>query len=435
MFVYYFLKYLVKFAFQVFFRKVYFTGTQNIPRRHSIVFAVNHPTAFLDPIALAGILPHILHFMLRGDIFTTRLVRWFLAEIKTIPIFRFRDGFSSLKNNHSTFEIVYDKLHQKDNILILAEGIAKHEKKMRPIQKGTARMVFGTYEKHGKEDTIIIPVGVNYTDSDAFRSFMMVDFGRPIAMSDYLDYHAENPRKAIKKLTEAISEGMLERIVHIEDDADAEFTNVLLDIQRHNFRFPVLPVLDYRDRRLLEAELALTQRVNALDAEAKSSLQQRSLAYRDALRERGLDDLGLAQPQRHSWRNGLILLLGALPFALGYLLNILPLRLARYLADSKVTKIEFHSSVRFGAGAVGYVIYWLLALLVATIVGGSTGLAWVLCMPIFGFFALHYRDFYLAYRSAGKLSRIGAQELAQLQKERGQLLQLVTQSTAAVKVG
>ncbi len=425
---YYLLKYIIRSGFLIFFRKVYFTGSKNIPRRHSIVFAVNHPTAFLDPIAIASMLPHELHFMLRGDIFTTRLVRWFLKQIKTIPIFRFRDGFSSLKNNQNTFEIVYDKLNKGDNILILAEGIAKHEKKMRPIQKGTARMVFGTYEKHGKDDIIVIPVGVNYTDSDAFRSFLMVDFGKPLPMSDYMGYYAENPRKAVKKLTEDISAGMSKRIVHIEKDEDAEFTNILLDIQRNNRHTPVLPLLELHDHSLLDQELALTQGINAMEEEAKSVLKKRTLAYRDEVEKLGLEDLGLAQPYRRSFRNSLILLIGLIPFILGYLLNFLPFRFAKYVADQKVTKIEFHSSVRFGVGAVGYTIYWIIAILLGSLIGGWTGFAWAICMPIFGFFALNYRDFYQAWRAAGKLSSIDSQKQSELQKERQQLLQQLQQS-------
>ncbi|NNE28232.1 MAG: hypothetical protein HKN16_01255, partial [Saprospiraceae bacterium] len=214
--IYYIFKYPLNLALRVFFRRIFISHKERIPRGVPVVLAVNHPTAFIDPILIAVTMWPTLHFMLRGDLFGSRVARFFFDQIKTIPIFRARDGFASLRNNQEIMKYVNQKINRGSKILILAEGQATHEKKMRPIQKGAARMLFGAYDTYGRKDMVVVPVGINYTNSDEFRSEVMVDFGHPIPLREYLPLYQENPRKAINKMTAEISDGMRQRIIHVE---------------------------------------------------------------------------------------------------------------------------------------------------------------------------------------------------------------------------
>ncbi|MEM8909507.1 MAG: 1-acyl-sn-glycerol-3-phosphate acyltransferase, partial [Bacteroidota bacterium] len=184
--IYRILKVLVNIILKIFFSRIFFINKAAIPKDKPVILALNHPTAFIDPIFVCTHIEPITHFMLRGDVFSTPLYRWFLHQIKTIPIFRQRDGFANLKHNEATFDYCYRLLHERAHIIILAEGITNYEKRLRPIQKGTARMAFGAYEKYGNEDIEIVPVGLNYTDCVQFRSELMVEVGTPIAIKDYL---------------------------------------------------------------------------------------------------------------------------------------------------------------------------------------------------------------------------------------------------------
>jgi len=311
--------------------------------------------------------------------------------------------------------------------LILAEGIAKHEKKMRPIQKGAARMVFGAYEKYNDLNAIIIPVGVNYTNSDGFRSMMMVDFGPAIKVADYYPAHAENPRKAIKQLTDEISSRMYQRIIHIDKDEDAAFTEGLLEIHRHNMHHKVIPTVDKKNGKLLAVEKQITETINEMEATPKSILKEKVEAYLGKLKAAGITDIGLAQTQRYSWINTLILLIGFLPFCLGLIGNILPLALGRWVADAKVTKIEFHSSVRFGVGMITYIFYFVILLIVFALIWSWLGVLYAFLVPVFGRFSLFYRDFYLLWKEAKAVAGQEPASVLALQKERAVLLAEVLQ--------
>ena len=162
---YYILRVFIGFYGKVYFKKIYFSGLTKLPTDRPLILACNHPTAFIDPMLVGGITLKAKNFLLRGDMFGKgKLVESFLKSIKCIPIYRFQDGFASMKKNEASLEYCYDLLGKGENVFILAEGVAKHEKRMRPIQKGTARLAFGAYEKHKRKDIVVVPIGINYTD-------------------------------------------------------------------------------------------------------------------------------------------------------------------------------------------------------------------------------------------------------------------------------
>ncbi len=407
--LYYLVKYSSKIGFRVFFRKIYFHNEGKVPKGKTVIFAVNHPTAFIDPVIVPSLMGPIVHFVVRGDIFVGKFVLMILRSLKMYPIFRFRDGFSEIRRNQELMDGLQKMLADGKHILILAEGQTKHEKRLRPVQKGTARLAFDTIEKHGTSDLAVMPVGVNYTDSDQFRSRVMIEFGEPLILSDYDDVRAENPRKAVKRLTDDLQRELRKLVIHVEDEADDKLANGLLDIQRNDRRETIFPLLTPTNE-LWRQEYHWVESLNARSNEEKEQLKMLHDSYETILQSRGVDDLGVARADTYRPTNSLFILLGWPLYAIGYLLNVLPLAMAKRLADQKVKKIEFHSSVRYGAGLVGYLFYWLILMVVAAIIGTKWAwLAW-LSIPFLGFYALLYRDFLLEWQAAARFARLTPNE-------------------------
>ncbi len=187
------------------FRKIYFSNVDLIPDDHPVILAVNHPTAFIEPCVLACFQPYSLHFLVRGDFFAKPLFRYLLERLHMIPVYRLKDGgFTKVKNNYSTFERCYVALQAQKTLMILAEGSCTHEKRLRPIRKGTARIAFGAYEKYQIEDLRIVPIGVNYAAAESYRTDLMIEVGTPICLEDYLDQYQKEPQMAIRQLTEEV---------------------------------------------------------------------------------------------------------------------------------------------------------------------------------------------------------------------------------------
>ncbi|MEK7253838.1 MAG: 1-acyl-sn-glycerol-3-phosphate acyltransferase, partial [Bacteroidota bacterium] len=208
-----------KLTLAVYFRKIYLSNLDVIPKDKPVIFAANHPTAFIEPCLLACWLDRRLHFLARGDLYLKPWLRRLYDTYGLIPIFRLDDaGYGKLKFNFGSFDRVYNAFKEKKAVMILAEGRTKHEKRLRPIMKGTARLVFGAMEKYGDLDIHIVPTAVNYTNPDQFRSVAMIDFGAPIRASEYLEIYREHPFKAVTQLTREISKRLGERVIHVQNE-------------------------------------------------------------------------------------------------------------------------------------------------------------------------------------------------------------------------
>ncbi|MEO1623831.1 MAG: 1-acyl-sn-glycerol-3-phosphate acyltransferase [Bacteroidota bacterium] len=408
--------------FHLFFRKIYLSGLRELKSGERTILAVNHPTAFLDPAIVASFTNPTQNFLLRGDVFSSPFYRWLLRQIHTIPIFRFRDGYSSLKNNQSTFDYCYELLHQRKYLLVLAEGQTRFEKRLRPIQKGTARMAFGAYEKYDIEDIRIIPVGVNYTDAYRTRSIVMVETGEPIWLSSYMDAYRENPRKAHKQVTDEIARQLEQRVVHVEADEDELFADQCLEMQRNDLiGWTNWPATE-ESNELLRAEVGLARQINQLPEEDKAPWREETARYFDQLKSLRIDDLTLARPTVDDFFNLLLVLIGALPALLGFVLNYPPVGLSRRVADSTVKRKEFYTSIRFGIMLFGGLFYYLLLLPILLLIGHG---AWylLLAMPLLGICYVRWRERYQRWSYCRRYKQLPAVVRSGLQETRSALVQ------------
>jgi len=411
---YYILRILIGFYSKVYFRKLYFTGLDKLPKDRPLILALNHPTAFIDPILMGGATLQARNFLLRGDMFRKgKWVEAFLHNIKCIPIFRFRDGFAELKNNQATMEYCYDLLGEGQNLVILAEGIAKHEKRMRPIQKGTARMAFGAYEKHNRSDIAVIPVGINYTDSLQFRSVVYADVGDPIPIQDFLEDHAKNPRRAIKRLTDRLSKEMRQRIIHIAKEEDDELGHQLLVIAENTTREKAFPRFSY-EASSLSKDWELIERLNDLPEAIKNTLKSTTQYYFDRLKKLGVSDLGIAQSKYYSIGTSFLLLLSLPVFLIGLIGNILPIQIGKYYAEKAANTPEFNSSLRFAFEMLCYVLYFIILLVIAAIFGNWGHLLFVLALPLFGHLSLQWLDFFKLWKEGRKVKGLAPKELEEV---------------------
>ncbi len=403
--LYYTVRFVSNIGVRVFFRKIYVSNLDLIQDDKPIIFAVNHPTAFLDPVLIEAFIKTTVHFIVRGDVFNNKIARAILTDLKMIPIFRFRDGYSNLKSNQGSMDFCYKTLSQRKNILILAEGETKHEKRLRPIQKGTARMAFGAIEKYGDLDVLVVPIGVNYTDSNRFRSEVMIEIGEAIHVKELVPLYREDPRKAIKQLTDAIEVGMRKHVIHIADEKDDEMVNHFLMIQRNDIEKSLFPAVS-SSNELLKKEHGAVEIINSMDQKVKEQFRNAIQDYQRELNYHACKDVGIAQVQKYHIVNTLIIFLGFVPFVFGVIMNGFPLWVAVYFADSKVKKIEFHSSMRYVVGMLGYIFYWLLFFVMALVSDSNLFLSVVFIAPFLGMFSLFYSELLAKWRAAKRVNSL-----------------------------
>ncbi|HPK09706.1 MAG TPA: 1-acyl-sn-glycerol-3-phosphate acyltransferase, partial [Saprospiraceae bacterium] len=119
---YSFLRVLANIVIRLYYRRIYISGLENIPTDKPVMIASNHPNGFLEPIIMACIWPRDLSFLVRGDLYDNKFLQPLLKATNEIPIYRFKDGFASLRNNQKTIQTVVDQLKASRHIIIFIEG-------------------------------------------------------------------------------------------------------------------------------------------------------------------------------------------------------------------------------------------------------------------------------------------------------------------------
>lgn len=406
-------------ALKTHFRKIYFSNADRIPWDKPVILAVNHPTSFIEPCVLAAFLPKSLHFLARGDLFKKPIYAKILAALHILPVFRMKDGgYGKIKNNFSTLAKCFEALNEQKTILIMAEGSCIQEKRLRPLRKGTARLAFGTYEKYPDLDIQIVPVGVNYTYPNKFRSEAMFDFGEPIAVQDFVETYKQNTNEGFRVLTNELEKRLRERIVVINKEEDEALVENLLVLYRTDHADELLPILGGSEERLQD-EVRIAKQVNEMAAPLKMYLSKLSKAYFGQLKTNGITDESLLRSSFANMSNLIVLITGFIPFIIGYIGNYIPLRYAQHVMETKVKDIEDKMSVALAVAIAGFLIYYLLLIVFGFVINKLAFWILLLMLPIWGFFALVYREFYAKYKAAktaGKMDGNFRTELLQMRR-------------------
>lgn len=414
---------LARQALRLNFRRMYFSNFDRIPKEGPVILAVNHPTAFIEPCVLACFQARTLHYLVRGDFFAKPVYRFLLENTNMIPIYRRKDGgLTKVKDNYATFERCYDALHADRALMILAEGRCIHEKRLRPIQKGVARIAFGTYQKYGMEDLQIIPIGVNYTDSNAFRSELMIEVGEAIQMRDYLATYRDNGQRAIRELTDELARRLAQHLIIIDRPEDEVLTEHLFELHRHNQAYQIWPIASSLPQRF-RSEKQLADWVNAMEVEQKRDLKRRVGAYFSALENQGLSDFGLVQPQHYSPQNTVVLIIGLLPFGLGLIGNAAPVALARWVGQRLVRTVEFRHSVKLASALGFYLVYMVFLLALAVGSQNRNLLLGIVLLPFWGYFAILYQELWERWRMGRRVRQSPDQTIAGLRAQRQRLVE------------
>ena len=421
---------IAKVALATYFRKVYFSNQDVIPKGKPVILAANHPSALIEPCLLACWLDRPLSYIARGDIYLNSFwVRTLYRMYNMVPVFRMQDaGYGHIKDNYESFEKCFDALNDNRVLMILAEGKTIHEKRMRPIMKGTARIIFGAMEKYGDLNIHVVPTGINYSNPDQFRSIAMVDFGEPIRVREYYELYKEQPAKAIQNVTKEISKRLKERVIHINDKGDDELVERLFEIRRNDKKAPLFPIT-ITNKSTLFSEKQLADSINGLSEFDKKNLKEKVTRYYALLGLNGTSDLGMAHRTSYSWANSIFLAIGWLPAIMGQLLNWPPLLVGNKIADKMAPSIEFRASIAGVFGSLLWLFYFAIIVLGLGLSGVPKLAFTAFLLPALGYFSILYREGYDKWREAKKTSALAPIVFVELKEYRDEISRFIEDSS------
>jgi glycerol-3-phosphate O-acyltransferase / dihydroxyacetone phosphate acyltransferase len=389
------LSFVVRLALKIFFRKITVTGAEHIPKDGPMIVVGNHPNTFMDPILVAYAVEHEVHFLANGSIFKGGLVKWFLRNLNMIPVYRKQDaGVSDQKQlNDLTFKNCYEFLSRKGILLIFPEGTSINERKLRPIKSGTARIALGAEERYDDLNLLILPVGVNYSDSTRFGEEAALHIGPPIPVNDFLATYKVNPVSAVQELT-AIIEVRLKSLVVITKDKDED--DLVKKVERVYTASGLADSNTGIDVTLSKNIVAAINYYRENDPVFLREMTESINSYLNNLRSLRVNDFVIGKYEPTSVlkqiRNVLYFVFGFPFYCLGLLFNYIPYIIPSHVANWISRDEEYRAPIMMTTGIFTFPLYYAgISFIVWHLTNSFVPVTVLLiAMPITGFFVLQY---------------------------------------------
>jgi len=359
----------IVFTFKRYYGEYIVVGQENIPDESPLIFAPNHINAFMDAIAVHSIAPYKqpVIFLARADIFNNKTAIKLLKFAKILPAFRMRDGMENLGKNNEVFEQCVEILHKNSALGIMPEGNQGEQRKLRPLVKGIFRIAFAAQQNSNVQPNVkIIPVGIDYGNLTKFGKHIIINIGKPIEVSEYMQSYAANPVSATNEIRERLWTDLNNLSLNLasenhytcfETTAEVATTTFVQKIGLPNTTFYRFKARQEIAKKLVAVENAEPEKIEKLDSLCKE--------YSRLLKKNNLQNRVLEQgiPKSLNLIIDSFKLLFTFPFfTYGLLCNFLPFFIPVYIRKNvlKAQYEGFFSSLQFVTGIVTFPLFYLL---------------------------------------------------------------------------
>lgn len=190
----------IKNGLSFYFSKIVVSGRENVPENVPIIFAANHENALIDPLVITTRIPKMIHYLVTATVFKNPIIRKFLMSFNLMPIYRMRDGASTVLENKNIFKNCFNAFSKGESLMIFAEAAHDERRIAKIAKKGIGRIALGALNTpNALEELYILPVGINYSRHKSFRSVVHVVYGKPYKV-EKVPETKENIEALISKL-------------------------------------------------------------------------------------------------------------------------------------------------------------------------------------------------------------------------------------------
>jgi len=175
---------------------------KNVDPYRPRMLCANHPSSFLDAVLVASFLSFPLGFLGRGDAFTPRFGKFLRRHFHMMPVWRHREGYANVHRNYETFDEANRYWSKGGSLIIFSEGLCVQEWKLRPLPKGSARMVWNAFQEG--LDLEIVPVGINYEHFNGPGKTADIRFGDTVMASQLMQRFQEDSFAEEGRLRETV---------------------------------------------------------------------------------------------------------------------------------------------------------------------------------------------------------------------------------------
>jgi 1-acyl-sn-glycerol-3-phosphate acyltransferase len=397
------IKFIMRIALRVFYKKFQIKNKERIPKTGPMLIVSNHPNTFMDPLIVGSSVRPQVYFLAMGSLFVSKFVNWILNQLHMIPIQRKNDTNKNKVDNKEIFQKCFDFLEKKGVVLIFPEGVSIKARRLQPIKTGAARIALGAEaENDFKLGMKIMVVGLNYSNHEKFRSDVLVNIGEPIIVKDFEEQYKQNPDHAIHALTRLIKERIGNEVIITANDEQDTLAQQIEMIYKPQL-FADIPEENVREEEQFLISKAIVEAVQYFEEKDPARVEKfkpQIAKYLRDLERLNLNDEVFNKKQQgnllsSSIKSALYFLLGFPFFVYGLLNSYIPYIIPSWIA-ARIVKWtdtdEYTAPVMMTSGVLTFGgFYTLQTWLVYTYLQNIwIALAYLLSLPVTGFFALAY---------------------------------------------
>lgn len=396
---------LVRLLLGAYFRRIEVFHPERVPAG-PVLFVANHPGSVTDAFVVGTSVPRRPHFLATAQLFRFAPLAWLLRHLGIIPLNRREDDPAAMRSVADSFGAAYRVLDAGGGVVIFPEGVTYDDSRLRALKTGAARLALDYEQRHaGRGGLHIVPLGLTYSAKERFRSDVLVFFGPPIPVANFLPQYAERRKECIHGLTEKIARRMQALLVHVPQ---IEREHVVEAVKRLYLpRLRLGNLLIQGPMPALTEEVVLTNTIaDAVDfacremPEHMAAFLARLHRYESLLRRLRLSDAAVEELAAHrsalprilGWSAAALLLLP--PAAVGWLHWRLPARLvdsaARRFSDPKKRKAQAPHARMLAGAAIHGAAYVTYVGLVHLWLGWPVSGWYALALPFTGFVGHYY---------------------------------------------
>lgn len=344
---------IVKITLFFLYTKIEVKGKKNIPKNKPVLLVPNHQNSFIDAVLITVNYTSLVYYLTRARAFTPGLMDKTLRSLNMLPVYRVRDGMSSLKKNEAIFQLCLDYLKKGSSILIFPEANHDLKRRVRPLSKGFTRIAFDAEVKNDWNfDMHVLPVGINYSDHRHTRNKISIVYGDAIPVKEYEEKYIENEHQAALDLKNRVSRAMKKLIMHVPN------------LKHYNAYKVVLDELEPNRDQIADPDLMNT-RVEKTKTVINDDIAKKADDLIDLAQKNDLSIRMAAGLIKNKWQ-----IFAFFPIYLfAFLNNILPFLAIHKLIKKAVKDPAFESSIKLLTGMILFPLFYLIVCLILWLIG------------------------------------------------------------------
>ncbi len=392
-------------ALRVFFKNTLVNGLENVSKDKAVIYCGNHQNAFLDALLIAVLTNTQPHSLTRADIYKNPVAARLLATLRMMPVYRIRDGRDAMDKNEEIFEACQALLSRNESLIVFPEGNHGEQRKLRVLKKGVARIAISTLEKYPDRELYIQPLGLNYSHHSKFRSNVVVEFGEPIPVHDWLNGIKSRDERILQRdLTSLMFKRIQALTLHINNDE--KYASI------DKFTKELHP-LNQLDRPSLANDYhQLKGLIEALNGKSDMKHHDSLLEAQELLNR--TNTAGVGAGHQSDWMALIVL---CIPAVLGIGYFYVPHQIVSKRVPKLIKDPQFRGSMKVALGLIIFPLWvMVLAIPIGLFLGGAGVGVYLLVVALIAYITLHWIDVYNDYCYHKQFERGKAEHPQKFQK-------------------